>query len=132
MEHSKKFYESVIRVIDHLEDGNTSVSCEKGYELAGYYWPAVVDLFKERHAVSVFTGGHILVTRDQYLDPLYEDCKNKIAVIEKAEDDRNIDRKYKIKGILFGGWGLGISILSLLISIITLLSQLGILKLLAK
>lgn len=105
MEHSKEFYESVIRVIELFEDGNEFVSCEKGYELAGNYWPAVVELFKENHAVCVYTGGHIQVTYDQYLDPLYEDCKNHLKSIQKAEYDRNLANEESRCNIKYGKKG---------------------------
>nr|DAR35747.1 MAG TPA: hypothetical protein [Caudoviricetes sp.] len=127
MEHSKEFYEGAIRVIDFLKDGDGTLPCDKGYELADNYWPAIVTLLKDYQAVNVLMGGHILVTRGQYLDPLYKDCKHKIAAIDKAENDRIVDLKYKIKGIIYGRISLIVSILAFLLSIWTAVRQAGIL-----
>lgn len=102
MEHSIEFYRSVIRVIDHIADGNRNVSCEKGDELAGNYWPAIVLLFKESHAVSVMSGGSIIVTQGHYLNPLYEDSRQAIKKIEKAEADRELANREKIENITYG------------------------------
>ncbi len=127
MEHSKEYYESAIRVIDFLKNGDGTLPCDKGYELADNYWPAIVTLLKDCQAVNVLIGGHILVTREQYLDPLYEDCKHKISAIDKAENDRIVDLKYKIKGIIYGRISLIVSILAFILSLWTAIRQAGIL-----
>ncbi len=114
-------------MIDFLKDGDGTLPCDKGYELADNYWPAIVTLLKDYQAVNVLMGGHILVTRGQYLDPLYKDCKHKIAAIDKAENDRIVDLKYKIKGIIYGRISLIVSILAFLLSIWTAVRQAGIL-----
>lgn len=127
MEHSKEYYESAIRVIDFLKNGDGTLPCDKGYELADNYWPAIVTLLKDHNTVRVLTGGHIYVTRGQYLDPLCEDCKHKISAIDKAENDRNVDLKYKIKGIIYGRISLIVSILAFILSLWTAIRQAGIL-----
>ena len=134
MEHSIEFYRSVIRVIDYINPYAKdvwNVMPDKGYELAGDYWLEIGKMFKENH-LGWFDHGQFRINKREQLAPLRLNCLHAIEKMEKEEKDRDIDRKYKIKGILFGGWGLGISILSLLISLVTLLSQLGVLKLLAK
>lgn len=116
MEHSKEFYESVIRVIEHIAEGNTSVSCDKGNELAGNYWPAVVDWFKDEKAVTVMTGGDIWLTQKHRLNPILEDCRNIIKNIRKSENDRLLDNTGKWIAIVCGVGGFLISLLSIYLS----------------
>lgn len=105
MEHSREFYESVIRVIDYIADGNRNVSRKKGEELAGNYWLAIVTLFKEHHSVSVYAGDDIYVTHGKYLNPLYEDSKHAIERIEKAEQDRLLANEESVCNIKYGKKG---------------------------
>lgn len=125
MEHSKEFYESVIRVIEYIAEGNRSVSCEEGEELAGNYWPAVVMLFREHHAVSVMMGGSIHITQGQYLNPLYEDCKNHLKRIDESEYDRNLANEESVCNIKYGRKGFRISIVAIIISGIAILLELA-------
>lgn len=125
MEHSKEFYQSVIRVIEYISEGNRSILCEKGEELAGNYWPAVVVLFKEHHAVSVMEGGDIHVTQWQYLNPIYEDCKNHVRFIEKAEADRELANREKIENITYGRKGYRLSRIAILLSAIAILVEIA-------
>ena len=125
MEHSKEFYQSVIRVIEYIADGNKAVSCEKGEELAGTYWPAVVNLFKEHHSVCVLIGGSIHVTQGQYLNPLYEDCKNHLKRIDEIEYDRNLANEESVCNIKYGRKGYRISIFAIIISSVAILLELA-------
>lgn len=125
MEHSREFYESVIRVIEYIAGGNRNVSCKKGDELAGNYWPAIVTLFKEHHAVSVMMGGDIIVTQGQYLNPLYEDSKNHLKRIDEAEYDRNLSNEESVSNIKYGRKGFRISIVAIIISGIAILLEIA-------
>lgn len=126
MEHGREYYVSVIRVFDYIAEGNRDVSFEKGLELAGNYWPAVYRLFDGAGAVRVFSDGSIHVTQPQWLNPIYADCRYFAARIEKEDNARNVDLKYKIKGILDGGISLIISSLVFLLSLWTVIRQAGI------
>ena len=131
MQHSKEYYESLIRVIDSLASGQKEISPQKGERLAGPYWNDIGESLKsEKHIY--FHNNRLQCEQTLRLPSLRKQALDAIAVIDKADKDRILDRRYKIKGILFGGWGLAISILSILISLFALLAQLGIIPLSAK
>ena len=125
MKHSKEFYESVIRVIEYIAEGNRNISCKKGEDLANNYWPAIVSLFKEHHSVSMMVGGDIIVTQGQNLNPLYEDCKNHLKRIEASEYDRNLSNEESVCNIKYGRKGFRISIVAIIISGIAILLELA-------
>ena len=50
MQHSKEYYESLIRVIDCLASGQKEISPQKGEQLAGPYWNDIGESLKsEKH-----------------------------------------------------------------------------------
>lgn len=126
MEHGKEYYKGIIRVIEYLDGKYGTVTAEKGQELAGNYWPEIARVFKETYHAGTLSYGEFHASRPANLAPLLEDCKHMVAAIDKAEDDRNVDRKYKIKGILYGRISLIISSLAFLLSLWTVLRQAGI------
>lgn len=53
-----------------------------------------------------------------------DDIENELKELRQKDEDRKLDNNYKKKGIRFGGWGLVISIISILLSIFNLLQEL--------
>lgn len=115
MEHSKEFYESIIRVIDHLNPYSKdvwNVTPEKGQELAGDYWPEIGRMFKEDLKLGWFEYGQFRINNRPQLAPLRKDCEHAIEKIDKAERDRKLNNR----GIKVAMW---CAILGIIISIVS-------------
>lgn len=105
MEHSKEFYESVIRVIDYLNPYSKEVwdvMPGKGAELAGDYWPEIGRMFKEDLHLGWFDWGRFHINKRERLASLKKECEHIIARIEKAEADRELANREKIENITYG------------------------------
>lgn len=124
MTHDINYYKSVIRVIDFISDSEThEVSGDKGYELAGNYWPSVVELLKDNHVVSVGSGGTIFITQHHLLGPIYEESHHKCREIEKNEHDRELSNREKEENIKYGKKGYRLAIIALIVSCIAILIE---------
>lgn len=121
--HSIEFYQSVIKVIEYFDEGNRAISNQKGNELSGNYWPAIVALFVENKAVVAVKGGEIVLTHGTNLYPVYEDCKNIIKEMEKAEHDRNLRNKESEENIKYGRKGYELSKIAIWLSAIAILVE---------
>ena len=118
MEHSKEFYESLIRVIDYLKPNVWNIEPEKGGELAGNYWPEIGRMLKEDYNAGLFEYGNFRITRREKLPPLREDCKHIIEEFNKADYDRNLANMESEENIKYGRKGYRISIIALIISLL--------------
>ena len=49
---TKEFYQSLMAVIEYIAAGHSEVTCEKGEELSGEYWPRIYRLFSMSMAGS--------------------------------------------------------------------------------
>ena len=115
MEHSREFYESVIRVIDYLNPyskGVWDVMPDQGQELAGDYWPEIGRMFKEDLHLGWFEYGKFHINKREQLAPLRKDCEHAIEKIDKAERDRKLNNR----GIKVAMW---CAILGIIISIVS-------------
>ena len=120
MEHSKEFYNSLIRVIDYLKPDVWNIEPEKGMELAGNYWPEIGRMLKEDYHAGWFEYGNFHITRREKLPPLREDCKHMIEIIEEAEHDRLLANTESEANIKYGKRGYVMSIIALAISVLAL------------
>lgn len=120
---TKEYYQAFISIIDYVNNGNNIITCEKGEELAGNYWPRIYEVLYEKRIGTAISGGEFIVTQSQYLSPIYEDCLHAIKEIEKQEYDRNLDNKAKKYNIKYAKRAFWISIIALLVGIITLAWQ---------
>jgi len=120
MEHSKEFYERVIRVIDYVNDGHCEVSKEMGIELAGNYWNKIGELLASETKYSYFEFGNFNINKPDALAPILEDCKHVIADMENAEYDRNLANKESRCNIKYGKYGLYTAIVAIVISLVAL------------
>lgn len=125
MEHSKEFYESVIRIIDYLNEGNNEVTKAKGHELAGNYWREIGKLLASKTPSSFFEYGRFSINHVEDLGPIYEDCKNKLRSIDDAEHDRKLANEESRCNIKYGRRGHRISIVAIVISGIAILLELA-------
>ena len=128
MEHSREFYESVIRVIDYLNPYLTEVRYvmpDKGAELAGGYWPEIGRMFKEDLHLGWFECGRFYIGKRERLAPLRKDCEHRIEKIDKAEQDRLLANEESICNIKYGRKGFRISIVAIIISGIAILLELA-------
>lgn len=128
MEHSKEFYQSVIRVIDYLNPYAKEVwevSPEKGQELAGDYWPEIGRMFKEDFHLGWFEYGRFHINDRPQLAPIREDCKHIIEAIDKTEQDRLLANEESVCNIRYGKKGFRISIVAIIISGIAILLELA-------
>lgn len=128
MEHSKEFYESVIRVIDYLGPYSKdvwNVTPDKGQELAGDYWPEIGRMFKEDYHLGWFDHGQFRINNRPQLAPLRKDCEHEIEKIDKAEQDRLLSNEESVCNIKYGRKGFRISIVAIIISGIAILLELA-------
>lgn len=123
---TKEYYQSLMRVIEYVKEGNTDITCEKCTELSGDYWPQIYRLFKDEHIGVAISGGDFDVTQPQYLSPLYAECQNAIEEIGKREEDRRLaneanatDIKYAHKAYWISIAAIGIAAASLAWQIFT-------------
>ena len=75
---TKEYYQAFISIIDYVNNGNNIITCEKGEELAGNYWPRIYEVLYEKRIGTAISGGEFIVTQSQYLSPIYEDCLHAI------------------------------------------------------
>lgn len=120
---TKEYYQAFISIIEYITNDNNTITCEKGKELAGNYWPLIYDILYEKKIGVASSGGDIFITQSQYLSPIYEDCLHSIKEIEKQEYDRDLDNRAKKYNIKYAKRALGISIIALLVGIVTLAWQ---------
>lgn len=128
MEHSREFYESIIRVIDYLNPYTKDVwdvSPEKGEELAGGYWPEIGRMFSEKYRLGWFAYGGFHIDDRPRLASLRKDCEYEIEKIDKAERDRLLANEESAANIKYGKKGFSISIIALVISGIAILLELA-------
>lgn len=125
MEHSKEFYESVIRVIEHANDHKGNVGRATGTVLAGAYWTEVGRYLSEEIHAGWFTNGLFQTTRPERLPAVVEDCKHIVETMEQAEYDRNLANEESVCNIKYGRKGFRISIVAIIISGIAILLELA-------
>jgi len=122
--YPKEYYQACLKVISHvIEDGNTSVTLEKGMELAGDYWPRIYGELREMKACSGVNTWGLLVTNPKLLLPLRADCRFTIAMIERTEADRNLDMESKVSAMQEAKFARWLSIVAILISLATFINQ---------
>ena len=92
---TKEFYQSLMAVIEYIAAGHSEVTCEKGEELSGEYWPRIYRLFSNEHVGVGISGGDFHITQPQYLSPIYADCGHALEEIGKREADRQLDNRVK-------------------------------------
>lgn len=120
MEHSKEFYESVIRIIDYLGNDKWDVTPETGVELAGDYWPEIGRMFKEDRHLGWFDNGQFHINKRPLLASLKKDCEHEIEKRDKAENDRNLANEESVCNIKYGKYGLYTAIAAIIISLVAL------------
>lgn len=120
---TKEYYQAFISIIDYVNNENNTITCEKGEELAGNYWPRIYEFLYEKRIGVASSGGDIFITQSQYLSSIYEDCLHSIKEIENQEYDRNLDNKAKKYNIKYAKRAFWISIIALLVGIVTLAWQ---------
>lgn len=120
---TKEYYQSFISIINYVAEGNNTITCEKGEELAGNYWPRIYKVLNEKKLGTAISGGTFIITQGQYLNPIYEDCIHSIKELEKQESDRDLDNKAKRINIKYAKRAFWISIIALLVGFITLAWQ---------
>lgn len=126
MFYNKEFIQALLDVSERLlARKNKYLENEEGKLLAGDYWGEVVDFFYKHSATDVVTY-NIYLHDEEAVRSIIAMCRYRISAIEKAEEDRAVDMKYKIKGILYGRISLIISIFALAVSVIIGLKHLGV------
>lgn len=117
MEHSKDFYETVIRVIDSLGNEKWSIHNEKARLAAGNYWTEIVRLIRSYTDNDSYRSCGI--SHPPCLRVVREDCERMIRNIENAEHDRKLNNAGIIVAICCGIIGIIISCVSLIWTIHT-------------
>ena len=120
---TKEYYQSVIAVIKYVADGNRVITCEKGEELSGNYWPRIYQLFKDEGIGVPIVGGEFHVTRGHLLNPIHEDCIHALEELEQKEADRRLDRTSKYAGIKYARFAFVVSLIALAVSLASLVWQ---------
>ena len=120
---TKEYYESFISVIGFVAKGNSIITLEDGEALAGNYWPRIYNVLKEEKIGVAVVGGEFHITRGQYLNPIYEDCKHALNELERQEADTELDRASKYAGIKYARFSLFVSIGALIVALAALIWQ---------
>lgn len=120
MEHSKDFYQNLVKVLEYLLNVDRSINNDKGREIAGDYWGAILDFFRNNRGTYLMCGGHVGTNDREALKSILAESKKKIEDIEKAEHDRQLNNKGIKVAIWCGVGGLIVSIISLVFSIIAI------------
>lgn len=123
----KELYEDVIKTINLLFDRGV-IGYYTGAAIIGKArWVNVHDWLQEhRSDAFVYSNMEYTAYQKDRLLALRHDCEKEISRLDKEESDRNIDTKYKIKGIIYGRISLIISALAFILSLLTALRQAGI------
>lgn len=120
MEHSKEFYQKLIKVIEYLLNVDRSINNDKGREIAGDYWGDIVNFFRNHRGGYIYSRNYIGVKDREALESLLSECRNHVADIEKTEKDRQLNNKGIKVAIWCGIGGLVVAIISLVFSIIAI------------
>ena len=121
---TKEFYRSLMAVIEYIAAGHSEVTCEKGEELSGEYWPRIYRLFSNEHVGVGISGGDFHITQPQYLSPIYADCGHALEEIGKREADRQLDNRVKESNIKYARRAFWISVGALIVAATSLVWQL--------
>ena len=121
---TKEFYQSLMTVIEYIAAGHSEVTCEKGEELSGEYWPRIHRLFSNEHVGVGISGGDFHITQPQYLSPIYADCGHALEEIGKREADRQLDNRVKESNIKYARRAFWISVGALIVAATSLVWQL--------
>ena len=120
MEHSKEFYQRLVKVIEYLLNVDRSIDNDKGKEIAGENWGDIIDFFRNHRGVYFFSHNYIGVKDREKLISLLAECKSKIADIDKSEYDRELANLESRENIKYGRKGYRIAIAALVISLLAL------------
>lgn len=121
---TKEFYQSLMAVIEYVAAGHSEITCKKGEELSGKYWPRIYRLFSNEHVGVGISGGDFHITQSHYLSPIYADCGHALEEIGKREADRQLDNRAKESNIKYARRAFWISIGALIVAATSLVWQL--------
>lgn len=115
---TKEYYEAFLAVIDYFDTNNQwDISPEKGFEIAGDYWPRIFEEIKGRQIGTDIIGAGIHLSSPHKLRPLRADFRNAVKEIEKQEEDRLLDNASKYSGIKYARRSFIISLIALIAAI---------------
>ena len=120
---SKEYYQALMSVIEYAASGHSEITCEKGTELAGEYWPRIFRLFKNERIGVGSSGGDFHITQPQYLNPIHADCIHAINDIEKRDADRELSNKSTKAHMKYTRIALWLSAIAIFMSIVSLAWQ---------
>ncbi len=120
---SKEYYQSFIAVIDYAAEGHSTITLEKGEELAGNYWPRIYRVLCDNKVGVGISGGEFDITQGQYMNPIYADCIHALEAIERREADRALDNAVKRSSIKYAKRAYWISIGALFVAACSLIWQ---------
>lgn len=118
-----EYYKVLVEVIEFISEGNHFVQYEKGNEIAGNYWPQIFDYLISKGAGTGSNGGDLFIEQGQKLSPIYASAQHQIDVLEKEEQDRLLDIKFKEENILYGKKGYKISVIAIILSSLSILLE---------
>lgn len=120
---TKEYCQSLMSVIEYVEAGHSEISCGKGTELSGDYWPRIFRLFQSERVGVGLSGGDFHVTQPQYLNPIYADCLHAIEEIEKRDADRELGNAATKSNMKYARRAYWISIIAIVIAAASLAWQ---------
>ncbi len=120
---TKEYYEAFISVIEYVAAGNSVITLQKGEELSGGYWPRIHKILCIEKIGLDNGGGELYISRGQYLNPIYEDCRHALEEITRQEADRELERYSKYAGIKYARFSLFVSIGALIVALVALIWQ---------
>ena len=121
---TKEYYKAFLSVIDYLDSNSLwEISADKGFEIAGDYWPKIFEEIKTRKIGYDVIGAGIHLSAPHKLRPLRADFRNAVEEIERQERDRLLDNASKYSGIKYARRSFVISVIALISAIGSLVWQ---------
>lgn len=125
---SERYLTKLLDVMHAISESEDRLILQADYRrLVGIYKDRIEEELFNQEVIFTRSPRPLRSSSDFKLLTCIDDIENELEELRQKREDRKLDNSYKKKGILFGGWGLAISIVSILLSIFNLLRDLGIL-----
>lgn len=118
---NKRYVETMIRLLESIEPGQV-ITNEEGRELCNGYWEDIRNELGKKVFI-LCTDSVIVLSVDYHLTATLKDYREKLAVIEKAEQDRELDNKAKQTSIKYAKKANRNSKIAIVISVVAIILE---------
>lgn len=125
---SERYLSTLLEIMYAISESDDRCLNQKDYRrMSGIYKDRIEEELFNHEVIYTRRPRPLRSSSDSKLLSYIDDIENELKELRQKNEDRELDNNYKKKGVLFGGWGLAISIVSILLSIFNLLRELHIL-----